>query len=144
MKSIEANHYTETILYSLEKGIRKIKADIKQYLSSILTEITPEQFFALDTIYANKNCCQKDLSEILVKDKAAITRIAEILESKNLIKRVTGRKNNRLAIYLEVTESGKALVEAHIQPLKEYMMTLYKDVTDEEVETLKRLIEKFS
>lgn len=144
MRAPEANHYTETVLYSLESTIRNIKSDINQYVSSILEDITPEQFFVLDTIYSHNDCCQKDICELLIKDKSNVKRIVEILESKKLIRRIVGRKNNRLVNYLEITENGKVLVETHIKQIKAHMVEMFKDISNDEIQTLKNIISKLS
>jgi len=71
-------------------------------------KITPEQFIILDTLFENKkekNLYQRQLGEILGKDRANIARLLGILEEKGLIQKTTdsnGRQINRI----EITEEG--------------------------------------
>ncbi len=68
-------------------------------------EITPEQFIILDAAAKNKEIYQRQLGEILGKDRANIARLVNILEKKGLIKKVadlTGRHVNRII----TTEEG--------------------------------------
>lgn len=144
MKKIQANHYTDTIIYALDLTLRNIKVNINQYITTILPDITPEQFFVLDTIYAQKTPCQQDVSKALIKDKSNVKRIVEILEENNYIVRKMGKRNNRLVNYLEVTELGKKTVEENMNKVKAHMMDMFSCITDEEVQTLKTIVEKLN
>ncbi len=64
-------------------------------------EITPEQFVILDTVVNNKKIYQRQLGEILGKDRANVARLIKILEKKGLIEKSldsNGRQINRITI----------------------------------------------
>lgn len=71
-------------------------------------EITPEQFVILDAVVKNEKIYQRQLGELLGKDRPNIARLVGILEKKELIKKSidsNGRQINRITI----TKKGEEL-----------------------------------
>ncbi len=134
-------HYTDTLMYSIDKTLKNIKFNLNQYILEA-AKITAEQFAVLDTIYVNENICQQDVAVILSKDKSNIKRIVEILEKSGYITRQTGRKNNRLVNYLNITKSGEELIENNINDIRNYMKNFLGNITDEEVCCLEKIVLK--
>lgn len=143
MKEIKAKHYTDTVIYSVDMIIRMIKFELKQKIDSLNMGITSEQFVVLDTICSEEDIYQQKLSEILLKDKSNTTRILKVLEEKGLIKKETGKANNRLIHLLKVTNKGKKLVENNMPKIKNFIMEMFGNVSDEEVELLHSMSKKF-
>lgn len=64
-------------------------------------EITPEQFIILDTITNNEQIYQRQIGELIGKDRANVNRLINILEKQGLIERIVdsnGRQINRIKI----------------------------------------------
>ena len=55
MKQIKYNHYTETIIYSIDMIIRGLKLELRQRIDSLGIAVTGEQFVVLDTISKYKD-----------------------------------------------------------------------------------------
>ncbi|MCR5266467.1 MAG: MarR family transcriptional regulator [Cyanobacteria bacterium RUI128] len=143
MNRIKVDHYVDLLIYSIEQVIRGMKSEMNQYINGLDLGITAEQFLVLDTIDSHReDICQQDVAYILAKDKSNIKRLVEILESKGLITRVMGKKNNRLVNYLQVTDDGKKLIKENIEKVKEFMETVFSGVTAEEEQLLKSLVIK--
>ena len=142
MNRIKVDHYVDLLIYSIEQVIRGMKSEMNQYINGLDLGITAEQFLVLDTIDSGKDVCQQDVAYILAKDKSNIKRIVEILETKGLITRIMGKKNNRLVNYLAVTDDGKKLIKENIQKVKDFMETVFSGVTSEEEQILKGLVTK--
>ncbi len=71
-------------------------------------EITPEQFVLLDAIVNNEKIYQRQLGELLGKDRANIARLLKILENKGLIEKTpdsNGKQINRIVI----TKKGETI-----------------------------------
>lgn len=143
MKEIKSNHYIDTAIYSIDMIIRNLKAELKHKIAKLDIGITSEQFVVLDTIYCYKNIYQEKLSSILMKDKSNTTRIIKILENKELITRTIKKERNRLVYSLNITESGKFLIETNMPIIKNYIAELFTSITDEEVDILYSLSKKF-
>ncbi len=71
-------------------------------------EITPEQFIILDTIAKNEKIYQRQIGELIGKDRANVNRLINILEKQGLLERSidsNGRQINRI----KITKKGSEL-----------------------------------
>jgi DNA-binding MarR family transcriptional regulator len=142
MSKIKANHYTETLIYTIDLTLKKLKIELNQYISSLPPHITSEQFAVLDTIYDKANICQQDVAKILMKDKSNIKRLVEILEEKAYLTRNIGRKNNRLVNYLTISAGGKDVIDANMPKIKQYLEQRLQHISYDELAQLKNIIAK--
>ena len=142
MRKIQAKHYTETLVYAFDKALREIKDKLSHFIAGLNIDITAEQFAVLDVIYNGVDICASDVSKILAKDKSNVKRIVEILENKGLIERRQGRKNNRLVNYLQISDKGKTFADKYINIIKEYMVEIFTEISDEEEQFLRKIIVK--
>ena len=79
----------------------KLQKKLKDY------DVTAEQWNVLNHIYSKEGFNQKELAERCLKDRAALTRILDLLEKKELIKRESSPIDRReYLVYL--TEKGKS------------------------------------
>ena len=143
MKQIKYNHYTETIIYSIDKILRGLKFELKQKIDSLGIAVTGEQFIVLDTISRYKNIYQQKLSEILMKDKSNIMRILKILEKKKLITRSVSSVSNRLVYLINITEAGQKIIDETIPKMKQFITEIFVNISDEEIDMLHSLSGKF-
>ena len=104
-------------------------------------EITPEQFVILDTISKNNGLYQRQISELIGKDRANVARILNILEKKGLIKKnqaSNGRAINRLELTLE-GENLRAKIEPHIEEIRKSYLD---DIKEEDIEKCYEVLNK--
>jgi MarR family transcriptional regulator for hemolysin len=96
----------------LEDMFRAIRKCIKNQ-AEIKLKITREQFKLLNTISQNKEeVTQKDMADLIGKDKSTILRLIDSLESKELVRRVADTKDRRKN-YLMVTKKGEELIKQY-------------------------------
>ena len=143
MKEIKANHYIETVIYSVDMILRVLKNELKRKIDNLNIDVTGEQFIVLDTISSFKNIYQQKLSQIIMKDKSNMARILKVLEDKNLISKEVGNVNSRLVYFLKVTEEGRKIVEDNMPKIKVFITEIFENITDEEIELLHKLSKKF-
>jgi DNA-binding MarR family transcriptional regulator len=102
--------------YTVEKSISfiiyrtalAIKAAVQRALKERGFDITPEQFGILHVLREEEGLSQKEIGNILFKDKPNVSRMLDALERKRLIHRQpTDRR--RYSIFL--TAEGKKLIE---------------------------------
>ena len=141
MIDIKKEHYADTIIYSIDKILRGLKAELKQKFDTLNLGITSEQFVVLDTISCFKDIYQQRLSEIIMKDKSNTNRILKVLEQKKLITKEYGNVNNRLVYFLKVTDEGKKIVSK--AKMKQFITEIFTHIDDEEIELLHKLSKKF-
>ena len=143
MIDIQKEHYVDTVIYSIDKIIKGLKAELKNQIETLNIGITGEQFIVLDTICATKNIYQQQLSDIIMKDKSNTNRILKILEQKELIKKEYGNVKNRLVYFLLPTEKGKKIVDENIPKIKQFITDIFKNIDNSEIEILHKLSNKF-
>ena len=69
-------------------------------------DITPEQFAILSLLWESDGLQQREIADLLLKDRPNITRILERLQKKKLVRREADGKDRR-AIRVYLTDSGK-------------------------------------
>ena len=143
MIKIDAKHYTDTIIYSIDIIIRNLKQQLSLRIDNLNMGISGEQFVVLDTILCNPNIYQQKLSEILLKDKSNTTRVLKSLEDKKLIRRDIGSHNNRLVYFLNVTSAGKKIIKKIKPQMKEFLVEVFENITNDEIALLHSLSKKF-
>lgn len=110
-------------------------------------DITVEQWTILKALYKREGCDeedaynQKELAKDCFKDQASLTRILDILEKRDLVKRDKSLKDRREFLIL-ITAEGKLLVEKIFPVAKSIVDNLNFIYTDEEMSTLNNLLEK--
>ena len=71
-------------------------------------DLTPDQYVILNLLLENDEImCQRQLAEIIFKDRANMARIIEIMHRKGLVEKIPD-SNGRKIFKLVVTEKGKA------------------------------------
>ena len=96
----------------LEDMFHAIRKCIKNQ-AEIKLKITREQFKLLNAISQNKEeVIQKDMADLIGKDKSTILRLVDSLESKELVRRVADTKDRRKN-YLMVTKKGEELIKQY-------------------------------
>lgn len=105
--------------------------------------VTPEQFFILYLLYQNgdEGLYQRQLSKKLLKDRANITRLLNILEKKELLYRKNDETNKRIRmVYL--SPSGKEKVEFILPYLIDFDTYINNSITEKECDILKKILDK--
>ncbi|KLU64382.1 transcriptional regulator SlyA [Desulfosporosinus acididurans] len=118
---------------------------IMRYLNSKLElyDITLEQWIVLLKLSQQDKITQKKLAENVDKDQPTLARILDILERKKLVERKPNEKDRR-AFSVQMTEKGINL-KKHVTPLLENLFaTIVEGISDEEMETYKRVLLKIN
>jgi len=96
-------------------------------------EITPEQYLVLAILVENGDLYQRQISEIAYKDRPNVTRLVNILEEKELVKRIS-EVQKRKVFKIQITEKG-IKTYSKIRP---FMLKLHdyavKEIKKEELE----------
>jgi DNA-binding MarR family transcriptional regulator len=103
--------------------------------------ITPEQFTVLAALVENDGMYQRQICVKTFKDRPNVTRIVNILESADLVRRnqdVNGRKIYKIYI----TDKGRQIYQQILPTILKVWGTTVKDIPDEDLETLLKVLEK--
>ena len=118
----------------LEDMFRAIRKCIKNQ-AEIKLKITREQFKLLNAISQNKEeVIQKDMADLIGKDKSTILRLIDSLETKELVRRVAGKKDKRKN-YLMVTKKGEELIKQYENIFSAIFEELQQGLNESELNT---------
>jgi DNA-binding MarR family transcriptional regulator len=133
--------------YNIEKSIGfliyrtalAMKGAFERVLKEQGLDITPEQCGILALLLEEEGLSQKEIGDVLFKDKPNISRMLDILERKRLIfRQATDRR--RYSVFL--TEEGKQLIEK-VHPLKlQLTEKAFRGLLAREMETLENIINR--
>lgn len=112
-----------------------------QTLSEKGFDITSEQYLILSLLVEHGELYQRQISELTYKDRPNISRIINILEEKELVKRVND-SNGRKIFKIVVTEKGKQLREKIHPVMVDIRKVMTKGISKEELENCLQTLEK--
>ena len=102
--------------------------------------LTMEQFGLLHALnQKDEDVIQKDMAEIMCKDKSAILRLIDTLEEKELVRRVVDL-NDRRKNFLMVTKKGEKIIAQYLKIEKELTSEVKKGLTVEELATFYKVV----
>ncbi len=105
-------------------------------------EITPEQYLVLSIIMdSGGELYQRQISEILYKDRPNVTRIINILEQKGLVKR-TEDVNKRKVYKVSVTQDGIAMRNKIVPTMWELRAITARGISEEDLEKTLKILEQ--
>ena len=136
------NCYADRLPYKIEKAAIYMKLRGSYILNSFEAGLSIDQFITLETIAFNPGICQRDLSKIVLKDRSNITRILNILEDGGLIIRELSVKGRRPVKTMKLTDRGEEMIKKYSSPLEKDMDVFLSDFSEEELEVMKRGLDK--
>ena len=132
----------EGVLYYLLEKVNKMG---RRYAQKVFDEqgwdITKDQWLVLKVIADNERISQVALAATLFKDTAAINRILNLMEGKNLIKRLTNPTDKR-QVELVLTGRGQTLYKRLLPKVVEMRRKGVEGMTAEEIDQLSTLLNK--
>ncbi len=106
-------------------------------------DITPEQFAILSLLQERGGLQQREIAELLLKDRPNITRILERMQNKKLIKRETDPKDRR-AVRVHLTANGKKLLPKVEKIALDFRTQAYQGLSEAELNQLKQTLHHIS
>ena len=103
--------YTDTSYYHIKHTSRYLKIYTKQIFKKICTDISFDEYIALELVQEKGIMCQRDLAKMLLKDRANTGRIINLLKEKDYINIAVEEKNNYPVKNITITKKGKILAD---------------------------------
>ena len=136
------NMKREELFSRLEQSMLVIGKEIYHEQISI-SNCSPAQNHVLMLVGISKSIGVKHLAEKLRVTSGAATQHIDALEKAGLLTR-TINKSNRREVVVETTKKGKAIFEKIRRNKSALLSKLFEDLSDNELSTLVKLIEKVS
>lgn len=130
-----------SIAYLAGRTSRSIIKRLTKKFSNSGFDVSYEQWSILVHLYRKDGQTQQELSNIAVKDKAAITRILNVLEKKNLVLRVPDRNDKRSKL-VYLTNKAKEFKTELIAIVEELLEEAEQDISSEEINQCKTTLNK--
>lgn len=130
-----------SIAYLVGRTSRSI---IKRLTKKILDagfDVSYEQWSILVHLYRKDGQTQQELSNIAVKDKAAITRLLNVLEKKNMVLRIPDRNDKRSKL-VYLTHKAKEFKSELIAVVEDLLEEAKQDISSEEMDQCKSTLNK--
>lgn len=130
-----------SIGYLVGRTSRAIVKRLTKKFADAGFDISYEQWSILIHLYRKDGQTQQELSNIAVKDKAAITRLLNVLEKKNVVLRIPDRTDKRSnLVYL--THKAKEFQEDLMALVEEMLREADKGISLEEMEQCRTTLNK--
>lgn len=136
------NTPTKTVLYSIEETIKAYRKLSQYNISSIVPKITIDQALILIIISHSDNT-QTEIANLIFKDYASMTRIINLMISKDYLTKTLDKIDKRKA-KLKITENGKIIIEKLTPMIKLNRETALKNISDKEQEQLFKILKKIT
>lgn len=130
-----------SIGYLVGRTSRAIIKRLTQKFIDAGYDVSYEQWSILIHLYRNDGQTQQELSNIAVKDKAAITRLLNVLEKKNMVLRITDRNDKRSKL-VYLTHKAKTLKNDLIALVEEMLHEAEQGISYEDMEQCKATLNK--
>lgn len=129
----------DTLLYNLDKCFRTYNQFSQRNVRKAGYDITIDQWLILKSVAENPDITQNDISKIVFKDNASITRIIQLLVNAGYLLREI-HATDRRRVNLTLTESGKKITIDVNEIAKQNRATALKDIDAESIEKMKLLL----
>ena len=132
--------FTDSVGYLTTTISRILQQKLQARFKDTGANTTPEQWRLLVVISNEGEMNQSQLAELQHKDRAAIKRLIDHLEKKNLVTRKSGKDSRSHTIAL--TQEGKKMVQVFTKASKETVNEALSCFTEEEAKNLNQLLNK--
>ncbi|TGM07303.1 MarR family transcriptional regulator [Leptospira barantonii] len=126
--------------YYFHRTDRLLRLHFTKLMSDNNEDVTVEQWILLNQLNANGTASQTDLVDKTFKDRPNVTRLLDGLEKKELVQRVDDSEDRR-KFKIVMTKKGKALLERTIPMMLKERKLIYKGLSSNDLQTLKRISE---
>lgn len=134
------SHAEELIGYNIKTSGRIIR-----FLAIHLKEdgITPEQWTVLKRVGESRGISQKELSARADKDQATMTKILDLLEKKNFIRREANPRDRR-SFLVVLTEAGEELKQTLTDKMEILFAGLLENTSDEDLAVFLGILDRIN
>lgn len=131
----------KTVFYNIERAIKEYRRFSQRNLTRADQQITVDQALILNLVADQPELSQKEISELLYKDNAAMTRMVEGMVKKGMINKSIDPADKRRA-RLALTSKGEKVLENIIPVILRNREIALKGLTEKEIAMLVQILQK--
>jgi DNA-binding MarR family transcriptional regulator len=132
---------TGTVLYTIEQAIKEYRKIAQKNISKVVKDITVDQCLVLIILNTDATLSQKEIADLIFKDNASVTRIIELMVTKEYLNR-TIHQEDRRKFKLEITDKGKKSIELLTPAIQQNRATALNGLSQDEMEQLNKMLQK--
>ncbi|MBQ8634607.1 MarR family transcriptional regulator [bacterium] len=136
--------YEDSLVYQINLSAKHFDKLFEQFFKEINIGVSATEHLALMIVHDSKDCCQRDLARVLLKDRANTGKLAKSLEEKGLITINATIKNNRAVKILTITEKGKKLAKDSMDMFKPLASQIAESFSKEKLEEIRNSLHDFT
>lgn len=126
-------YYEKSLFYQISSSAKYFDKLFDQFFKELNCEITACEHLSLLVISDSKDCCQRDLARIILKDRANTGKLVNKLEQMGLIKIEITKKNNKLVKILSLTSKGTKLKDDILEKMKVMSNKIRQEMTEQKI-----------
>ncbi len=130
-----------SIAYLVGRTSRAIIKRLTKKFADAGFDVSYEQWSILIHLYRKDGQTQQELSTIAVKDKAAITRLLNVLEKKNIVLRIPDRSDKRSKL-VYLTHKAKSFRDDLMSLVEEMLEEAEQGISVEDMAQCKATLNK--
>jgi DNA-binding MarR family transcriptional regulator len=123
------------------RAMKQIDLFFKDHFESAGVRLTKVQWLMLKLLDREDGQPQNQLAFLTNRDKASLTRLIDTMERKNLVARIPSKSDQRIN-HIYITKHGEKIYQQTIPVSERLVEIVQKDVTEEEIETVIRVMKK--
>lgn len=123
----------------LSRAMDSVQASLLN--GSSMKELTISQFGTMEALYHLGPLCQNELGSKILKSNSNMTTVIDNLEKRGLVRRERDT-NDRRMIIINLTDTGKQLIESVFPEHTKNMVKIFSALSNEEQKTLGDLLRK--
>lgn len=135
----EAQKYSR-YSFLLDRTARRVKQYAKQRFRELGWSITVDQWTVLKQLFDRGELNQRELAELTFKDHPTMTRIIDLLSTKELIIR-KAHPDDRRSFKISLTESGQQLVKECLPEVQNIRMKAWENLSESDFKEFKRILD---
>lgn len=135
----EAQKYSR-YSFLLDRTARRVKQYAKQRFRELGWSITVDQWTVLKQLFDRGELNQRELADLTFKDHPTMTRIIDLLSSKELIIR-KAHPDDRRSFKISLTEGGQQLVRECLPEVQNIRMKAWENLSESDFKEFKRILD---
>jgi MarR family transcriptional regulator, transcriptional regulator for hemolysin len=131
----------QVLFYTLEKAIKTYRQFAQKQINEYELGITIDQWLILKTLQENPDISQQQVAEKIFKDFASVTRMIELLVSKEYLKR-DFHLIDRRRFSLSITKKGNKILETLVPIITNNRKIALQAFTANEIKAMQKSLLK--
>ncbi len=132
-----------TVFYSIEEAIKNYRRFAQERIQQVVPDLTVNQVLLLVLVAESPGMPQAEMADILFKDEAAVTRMAERLVKRGYLERKPNPADRRRQ-RLEVTTGGQTVANQLAPLIRANREQATEGLSVNEQAELRRLLRKIT